>query len=411
MNQRILIGLAGAAIAALLVALIYILGGGSDGPSDQDIVSSPSDPSRDTPLMPGEGDESGDAVFIAPNDPVERLERYRKWAVFPPFSRPLHAGQRDLLEPFNAARPAVGVVKTPAANCTTGADGKRDCAQPAEISDVQCDMTPESTISVGREDFRVTVSCVDPRGERLALDDLQAKVYRKLFRKTYGSLPPVSINDQGESGDASAKDRIYTVVVRPTAQDWGHMFVEIDAQVGDFQHNQRANWYSTPHTVATINGAAVRDSIQDGHLKIAVPLTVQKAGYYEVQANLQEQGGEQRLIASATWEGDLEAGNQIVDLIYWGKILHDSDVDGPYLVRNLRAKRNNSPVSPSMIAKSRAENKPVPMVNHTEPMWEYVALPEQDIVTGVYSASQFSTAEWSSDEKEARLKFLESQVR
>ncbi len=411
MNQRILLGLAVAAIAVLLVVLFYVLGDGGSGPNDRDIISSPTDPSQETPQLPGQDSGDGGSVFVPPNDPVERLERYRKWAVFPPFSRPLHAGQLDLLEPFNAARPAVGVVREPAKDCTTGADGRRNCAQAAQLSDVACEMTPESGISVGRGDFRIRVSCVDPRGERLKLDDLQAKVYRKLFRKTYGSLPPISINDQGEAGDEQAGDGVYTIAVRPGAQDWGHMFVEIDAQVGDFKHNQRAGWYSTPHTVATIAADGVRDSIQDGHLKISVPLNVQKPGYYEVQANLQEQGGDQRLIASTTWEGDLEAGRQSVDLIFWGKILNDAGVDGPYIVRNLRAKRNNSPVTPSMIQQSRKTGKAIPAVTHSEPMWEYVALPPNDVVTAVYSASQFSTAEWNSEEKAARLKFLESQIR
>ncbi|MEQ9367146.1 MAG: hypothetical protein RIF32_23130, partial [Leptospirales bacterium] len=220
MNQRILIGAAGAAIVALLLVIFYVLGNDRSGAGDQDIVASPTDPSQDVPGRPGSQDDSGGAVFIPPNDPVERLERYRKWAVFPPFSRPLHAGQVDLLEPYSAARPAVGVIKTPARDCVTGFNGGRECAASAEISDLQCEMTPASSISVGRGDFQITVSCVDPRGERLALEGLQAKVYRKLFRKTYGSLPPVSINDQGESGDAAAGDRVYTIVVRPTAQDW-----------------------------------------------------------------------------------------------------------------------------------------------------------------------------------------------
>lgn len=222
-------------------------------------------------------------------------------------------------------------------------------------------------------------------------------------------MPPIAAGDDGENGDVTANDGITTIVVRPTAQDWGQMYVEVDAKVGDLEHNQRVGWFSTPHTVAEFAGKP-SESIRDGHLVITVPVNVQKKGYYEFQANLQEQGGEQKWIASATWEGDLPAGAAVVEFTFWGKIIREAGADGPYVVREIRGKRHNSPVSPSMVEKSRREGTPIPDVKHTEPIWEFVKPYGEVYETQAYTASQFSGAEWDSDEKRDRLKFLESQI-
>ncbi|HMW61239.1 MAG TPA: hypothetical protein PKA91_16410, partial [Leptospiraceae bacterium] len=43
-------------------------------------------------------DENG--MPVIDDDPAAHLERYRKWAQYPPNSRPLFAGQVDLLDPY-----------------------------------------------------------------------------------------------------------------------------------------------------------------------------------------------------------------------------------------------------------------------------------------------------------------------
>ena len=348
-------------------------------------------------------------VSIAATDPLERLERYRRWAQYPPFSRPLHAGQVDLIDPYNAERPEVSVIQEPARGCERTETGGIRCEQPAVMSEFSCRMTPERSISVGRGDFHIYLECLDGQGQRLAIDDLETKMGRRLFGREYGSLPPIHAADDGSEGDAEAGDLLYTIMVRPTAQDWGFLFVEANFEVKGFEHSQRANWYSTPHTVAEFGGS-VQDMMRDGHLIVRIPVTVQKAGYYEFEANLQEQGGDERFIASAFWRGDLAAGNQTVEIQFWGKVIRDAHIDGPYVVRDIRAKRNNSPVSPAEALRAREEGR-TPTAEMTEPLWEYMEPMAETHVTAAYSSDSFSSAEWQSEDKEQRLRFLEEQVR
>ncbi len=401
-KNRTLLYAAGAAIIALLALVLYVLSSSDVKDDDQPYMES-----RDDPSAPGGGGE--DAALGFPSvDPVERLERYRQWAQYPPWTRPLSAGQVDLLEPYNGNRPAVGVIAQPASDCTNGPDGVRTCATPAKFSESACQLNPESSISVGREDFRVYLSCTNARGEKAAVDSLQVRVYRELLGVTTPTLPPVYIGDDGSGGDATANDKVYTITVRPTQQDWGDLFVEIDAQVSGFRHNQRTSWFSTPQTVGEFV-SGVRDNLVNGNLVFYVPVRINKKGYYEFEANLQEAEGDQRFVASAYFEAELEPGAHTIELTYFGKVLADQGVDGPYVLRELRGRRDNSPISPAEVLRARTEGRSV-TATHTEPMWEYMR-PAANFTSQPYRADQFSAREWDSDEKRRRLELLEASIR
>ena len=401
MNKKI-IAIAAVAVFALLGIIIYLLSGDMDTEKEtrtgKDIISSPKDPS----LMPG---KSG-TIPIVDEDPQEALDRYRKWAMYPPFSRPLHAGQVDLLDPYSGDRPAVSVIRVPAKDCTTKGDGLMDCKSPAVFSNIQCKMTPEHSMSVGTKDFKVTLRCFAPKSQgNLPLELNETKVYRKVFRKTFPSLPPIASGDDGKNGDAVAGDHNYTFVVRPGTKDWGYMFVESAFKVQGMEQVQRTSWFSTPHVVAQFR-PNIADSNRNGHLVVSVPVTIRKAGYYKFDANLQKKD-EGAFIASASWEGKLEAGAQTVDIQFWGKIIREANIDGPYVVREIRGRRDNSTVTPDMLKKAMQSGAPLNPPEHTEPLWEDM-MPAPNHTTASYTASEFSNDEWQSEDKERRIKYLET---
>ncbi len=348
-------------------------------------------------------------IEIVSDDPEEILERYRTWAQYPPYSRPLYSGMVDLTDPFNAERPPVGVIQNPAQGCASGPDGMPKCEKNAELSDVQCEMTPEKSVVVGKHDLKVFLRCFNKEGVNLPVTGITPRIYRMLYRAVYPSLPPISSGDDGANGDVRAGDHIYTFLIRPTSEDWGQMYLEVDMEVKGLRHNQRASWMGTPHIVAQFN-TPVQDRLRDGHLIISIPVSIYKAGYYEFEANLQEKNGDQRLVASSTFEGELEAGNRTIEFVFWGKVIRDRHIDGPYVVRQIRGKRNNSPVTPAMVKRAATENKPVPEPRYTEPMWEHIEM-SADADTGSYNASEFSTAAWDSKEKQDRIQFLEEMAR
>ncbi len=397
-RTKIIILTAVIGVLALVIILVLTSGEEKFDETEQEFMSS----REDVTLEPTEG-----GLEMVAEDPAERLERYKKWAQYPPYSRPLFEGQVDLLDPFNASRPPIGVIAKPASGCTKDEQGLPRCESPAAFTDVQCEMTPERSISVGKPDFKITLRCFGKENKNLPLEGIQAKVYRKLFRQIQGSLPPIAMGDKGTDGDKTPGDQIYTFVIRPAAKDWGFMFLEADFTVQGKKHNQRASWFSTPHGVAAFNAAGVNDQLQDGHLIVNVPITVTKPGYYEVEANLQEAEGDKKFVATARFEGDLEAGAQTISLKFWGKIIRDKRANGPFVVREIRGKRNNDPVSPSMVKKAHDAGQDVPEPTYNEPLLEYME-PIPNYTTAAYKSSDFSDRQWESEEKTRRIEFLSS---
>ncbi len=174
------------------------------------------------------------------------------------------------------------------------------------------------------------------------------------------------------------------------------------------KHNQRTSWFSTPHSIAEFKDGS-QDAIKDGHLVVTVPVMITKKGYYNFDANLQAgSGAEVKFVGTSSVEGDFEPGAHTLEFQFWGKVLRDSGVDGPYAVTDIRGRRNNSPVTPSMVKKAMTENREI-SGNHTEPLWEYM-LNAKDYTTRAYKSDDFSQEEWNSDEKRQRLEFLKNQI-
>ncbi|MEM7181511.1 MAG: hypothetical protein AAF518_11405 [Spirochaetota bacterium] len=406
MNKTLLYVSLAALIVILGVAYFYIpsmdesnqSGNKTGQKGQQDYMNSKEDPT----MEPLDGSKLKAVSFDAEN----ALEYYKNWAKYPPYSRPLHQGQRDLIDPFNGEKPKVGIVNERAKGCKKNSEGKTECDKNAVMSELACKMTPQQTISVGKGDFKVELYCFNNKGQNLKISQIVPKVYTIALKESTPSLPPISFGDNGKDGDKKANDFIYTFVVRPGGNDWGDMFLEVNMQVDGKEHVQRTSWFSTPNIVAAF-AEGVSEQMDNGNLVVKVPINIQKAGFYQFDANLQGAGEDQAFVATSSWEGKLGVGSQTIDLIFWGKIIRDSNVSGPYLVREIRGRRNNSPVTPDMVKQSMQEGTGIPQTTQTEPLWEYIkAAP--NFKTGSYSAADFGNKVWDSQEKQRRIKFLET---
>ncbi len=325
-------------------------------------------------------------------DPRHQLQFYKEWAKYPPFSRPLTKGQVDLLHPNRAEEARTKVM-----------------LEPGKLSDIACGISLGGRQTVGLTDNQVFLDCVRTEGGRRRRLPITIKEVRVVHRASgRRAAPPVYMGDTGAEGDAKAEDRIYTIVVRPTKKDWGWLVVSVDLKVEELEHTVTTGWFVTPHVVARFRDP-IQDSQKDGHLLVTVPIQVLKPGYFQIQANLMEKGGEQRPVAEAAWRGDLEAGLQSVPLTFWGKVIRDADVSGPYVVRNLRGHRNNLAVTPGKLTALMAAGGIPKGAKQTEPEFEYFGVgPEH--VTAVYTAASFSGREWEAPEKTERIRFLEETV-
>lgn len=416
MNSRIKLIIGGIALALLLLVglILYSLAEPENSNETEEITEAQIQrdnymASKTDPTMATGSDRGFFAAGPSGEEGLQmQLEFYEKWAQYPPFSRPLNEGQVDLLDPYQIRLAPVRVISQPAQGCEQTVDGKTRCQKPPKFSEMQCKMYPERSISVGKDEFKVYLECIGKDGKHLDITGITPRVYTMVYQNSFPSLPPLSYGDNGNNGDETAGDGIYTFVVKPTTNDWGDMFLEVDMNVKGERHNQRTSWFSTPHIVAKF-GTNPSDRLANGHLMLDVPVTVYKAGYYSFDANLIGTGEDTGPVASSSWQGKLEKGNQTIPFKFWGKIIRERAVDGPYLVQNIRGRRNNSPVTPDMVQEAMKKNKSI-TGNHTEPLFEYLE-PAQDYKTQAYLSTDFSQEVWDSEEKQRRINFLKSQMR
>ena len=392
----------GLAAVAFTFAVAIIMSGGPDHGDTRTLDLSGPEPGLTTESTPG-------GMVLVKETPEHALRLYEQWAQYPPFSRPLRPEQADLLDPYRATRPAGRVVSAPAQGCPKPGEAKRECDVPMEYSDVSCSLYPEQSMVVGRTDVRVFLRCFKKgkKGEQnLLVDNIETSIFNQKTRKK--TLPPIASGDSGSEGDVKANDRIYTIVSRPSARDWGWMNMTVGVMVNNLKHTMTTSWFVTPHKVAEF-GSRATDSISDGHLKVAIPITVTKPGYYVLAANLLEKGGAGRAVASSSWKGDLAQGRTVVEFTFWGKVIRDSSVDGPYVVQNIRGHRLNMAVTPGKLVAMMDQGGLKSVASKDEPELEYMAdAPRQE--TRAYNSSDFSDRPWQGPEKEDRLKYLRGLV-
>jgi hypothetical protein len=142
----------------------------------------------------------------------------------------------------------------------------------------------------------------------------------------------VEYRDDGTGGDAAANDRVYTAVFLPDVPALSRSFlVQVVATTrrGDERRAATSFLYSRPHAHLTGN---FRDAVVNGNLEVGVEVEVSEAGRFHVEATLYAADGTKK-VAWAQAARALEPGRQWLPLQFYGLILREKDLAGPYLVR------------------------------------------------------------------------------
>lgn len=87
------------------------------------------------------------------------------------------------------------------------------------------------------------------------------------------------------------------------------------------------------------------DRLDKGSLVVSAGVEVIDAGEFIVDANLFDSAG--KPIARANFRGSLAKGGQSIDLVFYGKIIRDHGVPGPFVVRDLRGYRTRPGEQPN----------------------------------------------------------------
>jgi hypothetical protein len=147
-------------------------------------------------------------------------------------------------------------------------------------------------------------------------------------------LADVVFHDDGLDGDAVGGDGRYTVAF-PGEALGGHLstsyLVQVEARLDADQERKGATsfMYASPHGQLTGN---YRDAAADGSLVVGVEIEVTEAGRFHVEATLYGPDGVEKIAwaQAAQW---LEPGTHWLDLSYYGLILRERGIDGPYVLR------------------------------------------------------------------------------
>jgi hypothetical protein len=107
--------------------------------------------------------------------------------------------------------------------------------------------------------------------------------------------------------------------------------VQVEAQLDGTEERKGATsfMYASPHAQLTGN---YRDAVVDGSLVVGAEIEVTQAGRFHLEATLYGSDGLVKIAwaQAAQW---LEPGTHWLDLAYYGLILRERGLDGPFVLR------------------------------------------------------------------------------
>ncbi|MFH2096497.1 MAG: choice-of-anchor X domain-containing protein [Bacteroidota bacterium] len=323
------------------------------------------------------------------------LKDYLSWARYPPNSRPLDEGHVDVLD-YHIVY--LKEQKMPYF------DGENYVE-----SDFSCVLQPSAHSVFEGESLAIYLSCrKDGSTENRNLKIKSYKVEGKAGELLFNPSKPV-VGDNGHNGDETANDGIYTFLFTPDEDDWGDIFLSVKFEVaGDetgSEYELKTHFFASPETPATFTGV-FEETVRDGSLYITVELDVSEEGFYTVEANLLSDEGP---IAFARTDKDLEGGKQKVELEFFGKILHDKGIDGPYKLIGLRGQLDTGAIQLANLTKSPEEvAKFLKEVSDERPNRLMVPYYKEEYKTAAYKSREFSDKEYDSPEKQQRIELIQN---
>jgi hypothetical protein len=186
----------------------------------------------------------------------------------------------------------------------------------------------------------VDLQVLDKQGKRLAVGSPFVRFHGDREARN-GTGPSVPFRDDGTGADRAAGDLAYTVTYLPTAAEQQalgasfRVFVEVgfDAPNGLGPRLYVCSLHYGPQPGAELDGK-FDEAIVDGSLVVGAGLTVHRAGQYKVIASLYGPDRETAIVF-AQKSMALDVGQGEIPLLFFGKILRDRGIDGPYVLRYL----------------------------------------------------------------------------
>jgi hypothetical protein len=303
--------------------------------------------------------------------PDRALDDYRTFAIYPPHSRPLGVQNEDMLHPNRRYETLLPI---------------------EEDSEIYYLFTADKYRVIGTEP--ITFTLYAKKGSSMSKKRLEIDLTKSVIRK--GSDPatakhvselPMVKNDSSEFSAEYNPSQIM-----PSVKTAGKYLASVAFKVsGESASFDIPFEYFPEQTIPARFTGNFTEEIKQGSLYINAEINVEREGFYVIDANVfNELGGP---ISYAIIKTELAKGKSKIPIQIFGKIIHDSGSEPPYIIKNLRGFRFIEVTKPDIELMDR------------EMVPEY----EKEYKTKKYSKKQFSDKEWDSEEKKRRIEFLEEQ--
>ena len=306
----------------------------------------------------------------------EALTAYQQAARYPHESRPVdeHPDQVRPFEPIVEERP----LRVPGGTPSQG---------------MKLRTSQQRVFVSGNDVSLVTLTLQDDQGRVLPLRVNRA-VLRELTPPGSTARTPqlaMDVNDAGRAGDVAAGDGVFSLLVQPAAQGFdtfaGVVRLELALEYGGqpgfiyFDHV-----YSPEQAARWLPG--VRDEVVAGALEFGLEAEVLIPGRYVVSARVDDASGQP--FAITTFNQEIGRGVQAIKLPVFGKLIRDRAPPMPLRLRDVEAFLLKPDAHPDRVMLPRLAG-----VVHS---------------SKTYVLAAFSTAPWSSDERDRYLAELNKDV-
>lgn len=306
------------------------------------------------------------------------LNEYRLATRYPPESRPAseHPDQMDLAQPE----------RTQPFRDESNTSNEEDAALSVVLRQDRVFLSSDEAVTF-------TVKCVDRQGATQRCTISESVAMEAPHREGVAPLAPVAVvfNDEGREGDVAPGDGVHTLRFVPARSGFlastGTLRVGVVVAASSARHPAFFDVTYTGAPPAAYTGE-IREVVADGSLHLDVGLQVKKPGRYVITGRVDDAGGAP--FAWVQFNDELPAGKQHARLTVFGKLIVDGSPAFPLRLRDVEGFLLHEQGDPDReLLPVRAG--PV----HT---------------TRTHRGEQFSSAEWTSEQRERYLEELQKDV-
>ncbi|PCK09228.1 MAG: hypothetical protein COA42_05060 [Alteromonadaceae bacterium] len=335
---------------------------------------------------------------------IERtIQLFDEWKQYPANSRPLSEDMYDLVHYERVDEPYGRAIS-------------RDTSGQLQASNYRCQMQPAlHTLNSEITRQKVSFYCKDDAGQNIVMDIVDMKADGSNPNTSWNVDPSAftTENSTRESGAGRVEEGYAIHFDNAKASggaDWGDIRLSINyshPEDHDRVFTMTKSFSFSSESVAGFSGN-YREEIKDGSLVIYAEIDIDKPGNYKFKANLKNDSS---YISVASHQAKYEPGTHQIPFLFYGKIFHDKQADGPYTLTGVRGNLINLPFSEDILNLPGEEFlAAIKDGKHAQQLSQPVPVGRDYLTQEYYYEDDFSGASYQSEENSERRDMLERLV-